>query len=139
MIKRPSSKMDETMKRKIILGVVVFLAMWTAACPTQQKPGPTLTAKDREIHVNKDKPNGVEEETVVVYTTKKVKWSARHNETWEVDFKVSPFQDGTTKITPATDQSKLALVTVAEDTAYKYSVTVDGVQHDPQIIIMGGN
>ena len=101
-------------------------------------PPPPYTCKNRHIHIDKSYGNGVDKETVVVCIGMQVIWNGSNH--WTVDFTTSPFDDGkTVHLDEKTDQSKLFIKNVVDDTAFKYSVTPDGgTMHDPQIIIMGG-
>jgi len=67
----------------------------------------------------------------------KIKWKEKNsNDTWEVKFTTSPFTQGETMIKKGgPDPSPVS--SPNDDTAFKYSIVVNNVKHDPQIIIMG--
>jgi len=125
-------------KRKLILGAVVLAVAGWGCKPAKIAPA-DLCKQDRAIHVNRNKPTGVDEDARVVYPGKHVTWLKTAGEDWVVEFSSSPFTSGITKVTPQTTLNDVVVINVAQDTAYKYAITVDGTRHDPQIIIMGGN
>jgi hypothetical protein len=116
------------------------VALWQSACKEPEKPKvayDVYTCKDRTIDVDANAPTGVDQDTVVVCGKHKLKWKEKNQEDWVVEFTVSPFQQGEKKIKKG-DPPPSAVTPLTDDTAFKYSITVNGQKHDPQIIIMGG-
>ncbi len=118
--------------------LLVAAAMLAAYAPACRKPltADVYACRDKEVHVNKDKPRGVDEEVVTVCKNHKVRWREKHQEDWSVHFDVSPFVSGVKDIKKG-DRDPGPVIQVDQDTAFKYSITVDGKTYDPQIIIMG--
>jgi hypothetical protein len=106
-----------------------------AACREAMR-GEVYNCRDRDVHVNKDNPKGVDEETVIVCKGHKVRWRERNQEDWSVHFDVSPFVSGVKDIKKGGPEPG-AVIRVDQDTSFKYSITVNGKTFDPQIIIMG--
>jgi hypothetical protein len=114
----------------------LVLAAALLACRSPEGPD-SIKCHDRSVHINRDKAHAVEEETVVVCHTKRATWSPRHDEKWSLHFEVSPYQGGVKDIAPGVDPGPF--VVVDQDTAFKYSITVDGKTFDPQLILIGGH
>ena len=117
------------------LAALLGVSIWPTAC---EKPAllKDYKCKDRDIDVNANASTGVEQDTVVVCGNHKLKWKEKNKEDWEVEFAISPFQQGEKKIKKG-DPPPSAVAPQGSDTAFKYSITVDHQKHDPQIIIMG--
>jgi len=96
----------------------------------------TYNCRDRVIKVNAANAHGVDHDTVVICGGQSITWKEQNNEDWEVDFTSSPFQQGQTKVKKG--DGAQAVNSLTDDTAFEYSITVNGTKHDPQIIIMGG-
>ncbi|HLZ92897.1 MAG TPA: hypothetical protein VKQ28_14380 [Candidatus Acidoferrum sp.] len=117
---------------------LLCVSMWQVACEKPRVVGDVYTCKDRTIDVDANASTGVDQDTIVVCGNHKVKWKEKNQENWEVQFLVSPFQQGEKKIKKG-DPPPSAVAPQSADTAFKYSITVNGQAHDPQIIIMGGS
>jgi hypothetical protein len=122
----------------IALAWLLGISLWQAACEQPNVSKDVYKCKDRGIDVDANAPTGVDQDTVVVCGNHKVKWKEKNQEDWEVLFTVSPFQQGEKKIKKG-DPPPSAVAPQTTDTPFKYSITVNGQKHDPQIIIMGGN
>lgn len=131
------ASIDGSARNRLAPAMMVLSAIVLWAGCLKPAAESTFKCKDRAIHVNREKARGVEEETIVVCAKHKVKWAARHEEKWSVHFEVSPFKSGAKDVKPGEDPG--AVVEVEQDTAFKYSITVDDRTYDPQIIIMGGH
>lgn len=124
-------------RRRLAPRMALVASGMLAACCPKPMGEDSHACRDRAIHVNREKPRGVEEETVVVCASYRVRWAPQHDEKWLVHFEASPFSSGARDVRPGEDPG--TFVKVPEDTAFKYSITVDQKTYDPQIIIMGGH
>jgi hypothetical protein len=119
------------------LAALLAISLWQSSCAKPALTQHVYPCTDRKIDVNAGAATGVDQDTVVVCGGQKLDWKEKHNEDWEVEFTVSPFEQSEKKIKkgggPHSNVKHLA-----DDTAFKYWITVDGTKHDPQIIIMGG-
>jgi hypothetical protein len=123
----------------LVLTVALFgISLWQAGCEKPPVVKDVYNCKDRTIDVDAAAPTGVDEDTVVVCGNHKLKWKEKNQEDWQVEFTTSPFQQGEKKIKKG-DAPPSAVAPQSTDTAFKYSITVNGQKHDPQIIIMGSN
>jgi hypothetical protein len=124
----------------LTLAGVLAVSLFQAACEKAVPPPPTdvYACRDRTIDVNANASTGVDQDTIVVCGKHKVKWKEKNQEDWQVEFTTSPFQQGETKIKKG-DAPPSAVTPQTADTAFKYSITVNGQKHDPQIIVMGGS
>lgn len=118
------------------LATLLGVSLWQVACEKTDMLKDAYRCKDRAIDVNAKASTGVDQDTVVVCGNHKLKWKEKNKEDWEVEFTVSPFQQGEKKIKKG-DPPPSAVAPQISDTAFKYSITVDHQKHDPQIIIMG--
>jgi hypothetical protein len=121
---------------------LLAVSLWQGGCKEPEKPKvayDTYTCRDRTVDVDANSPtnSGVDEDTVVVCPKHKIKWQEKNKEDWVVEFTVSPFQGGEKTIKKG-DPPPSPVAPQPADTAFKYSITVNGTKHDPQIIIMGG-
>jgi len=119
------------------LAALLVISLWQSSCQNRPAIAHVYNCRDRVPDVDGGATNGVVQDTVVVCGGQKLDWKEKHNEDWEVEFTSSPFEQGEKKIKkgggPHSNVKHLA-----DDTAFKYSITVNGQKHDPQIIIMGG-
>ena len=120
--------------RGVSLLSILLVSMFCFAC--QQ---PLLTknygCRNRQTYVNTT--TGVDDPTIVLCPGGKMTWND-HGEDWEVDFKNdSPFEGKPMKVKKG-DGPKVARsdTPVGKDTAFPYSITVNGKTFDPQIIVM---
>lgn len=118
-----------------VIACAAVLVAYGAAC-RQATRGEVYNCRNRDVHVNKDKLRGVDEETVVVCKGHKVRWLERNQEEWSIHFDNSPFVSGVKDIKKGGPEPG-GVIRVDEDTSFKYSITVNGKTFDPQIIIMG--
>ena len=119
----------------VALAAAATLVAYASAC-RQPLTADVYPCRDKEVHVNKEKPKGVDEEVVTVCHGHKVRWRERHQENWSVHFDASPFESGVKDIKKG-DPDPGSVIKVDQDTGFKYTITVDGKAFDPQIIIMG--
>ena len=119
----------------MLLTAAALLVTYAVAC-RQPLTADVYPCRDKEVHANKEKPKGVDEEVVTVCHGHKVRWRERHQENWSVHFDVSPFVSGVKDIKKG-DPDPGSVIKVDQDTGFKYTITVDGTAFDPQIIIMG--
>ncbi len=101
-------------------------------------PYTVYNCRDRTIMPDRtSSATGVDRDTIIVCGGFHVRWREKNGEQWQVDFVTSPFQQGEKTIKKG-DKDPSPVLVLNDDTAFKYTITVDGKQHDPQIIIMGG-
>jgi len=124
--------------------------MGTWSCQKSVEPGggrppkdvkDTYNCRDRQIDVDPNAANGqgVVEDPVVVCGGHKVRWQEINSPNaidWEVDFVNSPFTKGETTIKKG-DKDPSPVLSPNDDTAFKYTIIVNKVKHDPQIVLMG--
>jgi hypothetical protein len=119
------------------MATVICLALAQSSCEKPMAGTDSYTCRDRKIDVDPNAPNGVVQDPVVVCGGHKIKWKEKNsNDTWEVTFTTSPFTKGETTIKKGGLDAS-AVLSPNDDTAFKYSIVVNNVKHDPQIIIMG--
>lgn len=118
----------------VLLAAAAMLAAYAPAC-RRPLTADVYACHDKDVHVNRNAAKGVEEETVAVCKGHKVRWHERGGEDWRIHFDASPFVSGVKDIKKGDDPGPVTRVD--QDTAFKYSITVDGKTFDPQIIIMG--
>lgn len=121
----------------VALATVLCLGLAQSSCEKASVSGDAYTCRDRKIDVDPNAANGIVQDPVVVCGGHKIKWKEKNsNDTWEVKFTTSPFTQGETTIKKGgPDPSPVS--SPNDDTAFKYSIVVNNVKHDPQIIIMG--
>jgi hypothetical protein len=115
---------------------VVCLSLTQFSCE-KRFAGKVYNCQNRVIHPDRTASKGVDKDPVVVCGGSSVSWKEKNGEKWQVDFVTSPFQQGEKTIKNGQTPSPVLVLT--DDTAFKYTITVDDKSYDPQIIIMGGN
>ncbi len=126
---------------RVALSAVICLSMTQFSCKEHHVayvPYTVYNCRDRTIMPDRTSSTGVDRDTVVVCGGFHVRWREKNSEQWQVDFVTSPFQQGEKTIRKG-DRDPSPVLMLNDDTAFKYTITVDGTPHDPQIIIMGGN
>ncbi len=125
----------------VALAAVICLSVTQFSCKEPHvafAPYTVYNCRDRTIMPDRtSSATGVDRDTIIVCGGFHVRWREKNGEQWQVDFVASPFQQGEKTIKKG-DKDPSPVLVLNDDTAFKYTITVDGKQHDPQIIIMGG-
>jgi len=119
----------------LTLAAAVLLSIFPSACARPDREAEGLRCRDRETFVNKDAKDGVDDPTIVICRGHRMRWKHR-GEDWSIHFDVSPFLSGVKDIKKG-DPDPGPVIGVDKDTIFKYTITINGVAHDPQIIIIG--
>ena len=119
---------------ELAFSVVALLAISSCAC--KQPATVKNYCRDRQTFVNGN--TGVEDDPIVVCPNFKMTW-ADHGETWEVEFKGDSAFEGKPKKVNKGNPTGVDRIDLKKDTAFPYSITVNGKKFDPQIIVMGGD
>ena len=91
------------------------------------------------IHVDRKAKKGVQEETLVGCPGDLLHWTEVDGEDWHLEFKdqsSSPFVSNEVKLKKGDNPGGLKSVG-SISVAFPYSITVDNISRDPQIVIMG--